>query len=95
MITLFDLKEECVLPRISQEIIIVVVPISAIREFIAVDLIGSTTFYYALKLALKKLVLADPIAIAGSIILPLVYKKVAHRGAAHRRKQTPPISLQG
>lgn len=68
--------------RIRREIIIVVVPISAIREFIAVDLIGSTTFYYAIKIALKKLVFVEPIAIAGSIILPIVYKKVTHRGGA-------------
>ncbi|WP_317972988.1 hypothetical protein [Paenibacillus sp. CCS19] len=71
--------------RISREIIIVVVPISAIREFIAVDIIGSTTFYYALKIALKKLVFVEPLAIAGSIVLPLVYKKVAHRSSASQR----------
>jgi hypothetical protein len=74
------------LPRIRQEIIIVVVPISAIREFIAVDLIGSTTLYYSVKVALKKLVLVEPIAIAGSIILPLIYKKVAHRGSSSRHR---------
>ncbi|MBD3922654.1 hypothetical protein H8B09_28260 [Paenibacillus sp. PR3] len=89
--------------RIRREIIIVVVPISAIREFIAVDLIGSTTFYYALKIALKKLIFVEPIAIAGSIILPLVYKKVAHRGgsshhgpaasAAHAHRSKPPIPI--
>ncbi|PWV92078.1 hypothetical protein DFQ01_13624 [Paenibacillus cellulosilyticus] len=81
--------------RIRREIIIVVVPISTIREFIAVDIIGSTTFYYLLKLALKKLVLVEPIAIAGSIVLPLVYKKIAHRSAAPRSSVPPRISLQG
>lgn len=88
------------MPLIRREIIIVVVPISAIREFIAVDIIGSTTFYYAIKLALKKLVLVEPIAIAGSIVLPILYKKVTHRATAASRsaplhsKAAQRISLQ-
>lgn len=85
--------------RSKQEIIVVVLPVYVIRDFVAVDIIGSTAFYYAVKLALKKLVYAEPLAIAGSIVLPVLYKKIARRsskaaGRHHRgrRAQLPQFS---
>jgi len=59
---------------------------SAIREFIAVDLLGSTAFYYTLKLALRKLIFVDAVAIAASIVLPIAYKQLFGRKAAARRE---------
>ncbi|WP_127533413.1 hypothetical protein [Paenibacillus kobensis] len=79
--------------RSNQEILIVVVPMSAIREFIAVDMIGSTAFYYTLKLALRKLIFVDIFAIAGSIILPIVYKQIFHRKPSAEQERTKKIPM--
>ncbi|MWC31192.1 hypothetical protein [Paenibacillus sp. MMS18-CY102] len=68
--------------RPNREIIIVVVPAFIIREFIAVDLVGSTALYYGVKLMLKKLLYTDAIAMISSILLPILYKKIARRLAA-------------
>ncbi|GFN33136.1 hypothetical protein [Paenibacillus xylaniclasticus] len=79
--------------RNQREILIVVVPMSAIRQFVAVDLIGSTAFYYSLKLALRKFVFVDAIAIAGSILLPIVYKQLTRRAAAAERETYTRLSM--
>ncbi|MNG29693.1 hypothetical protein D3C84_1151670 [compost metagenome] len=75
--------------RPKPEIIIVVVPAFIIREFIAVDLVGSTALYYGVKLTLKKLMYTDMIAMISSIVLPILYKKIARRLSAR------PLSPRG
>ncbi|EFM10586.1 hypothetical protein PaecuDRAFT_2496 [Paenibacillus curdlanolyticus YK9] len=75
--------------RTKREIIVVVIPAFIIREFIAVDLIGSTALYYGVKLTLKKLIFTDAIAMISSIIIPILYKKIARRLSANPDNQLP------
>lgn len=55
----------------KQDFVVVVIPISEIKKFIAIDIIGGTALFYMIKLPLHS-VLAGMI---GSMIGPLIVRK--------------------
>jgi hypothetical protein len=54
----------------KQTFVFVVIPMSEVKKFVAIDLIGSTIVYYAMKFSLHSVIVAT----AGSFIAPMLVK---------------------
>ncbi|SEO82575.1 hypothetical protein [Paenibacillus sp. OV219] len=67
----------------KQEFVVVVVPMSEIKKFIVIDIIGGTALYYMIKLPLHSVM----IGMFGSMIGPLLIRR-SLRGRRSRKTYT-------
>lgn len=72
--------------RNKQEILVVVVPLSEIKKFVAIDIVGGTALYYLLKLSLHSMLWAMAGSMAGPMLVRLSLPK---RSAGETAKLKP------
>jgi hypothetical protein len=63
-----------------QAFVCVVIPMSEVRKFVAIDLIGGTILYYGLKFSVHSVIAA----MAGSMIGPLLVRRSLKAGVSLR-----------
>ncbi|MBO7746246.1 hypothetical protein I8J29_18720 [Paenibacillus sp. MWE-103] len=59
----------------KQEFVVVVVPLSEIKKFVAIDIVGGTALYYLIKLPLHSVLWAMAGSMAGPMLIRLSLRK--------------------
>jgi hypothetical protein len=63
----------------KQDFVVVVIPLSEIKKFIAIDIVGGTVLYYLIKLPLHSVFVSTIGSVVGPILIRLSLKNSRKR----------------